>query len=225
MDTPPAGRIAAGVPRGSGRAVRARRMAALLLAAVGVSGWSGRPRAVGPKAALQVDPQAALVGLRPTGASGWMRVHVVHGRCGCSIPVLDRLLVGPRPDGVVEVVLFGGDDPTLGDRLRARGIRFVATPMHRLRRHFDVAHLPILAVVSPSDAIVYLGADHPHRRSVPIGRVTVHDAKRPGPGVGNRAAVGDNAARRRPPGADGRVASRARFEPSRPRHGGGAPGR
>ncbi len=118
-----------------------------------------------------------------TSSQDWLAVHVLYGRCSCSIRVIKHLLTSKRPTGVDEVVLFVGDDPALTAKLEERGFRVISVTRAELAREYRIEAAPLLAILSPDGDIQYLGG---------------YTSRKQGPDFKDRAVMADLMERRRP---------------------------
>jgi hypothetical protein len=88
------------------------------------------------------------------GRSGWLAVHVLYAECRCSQRIVTHLTSTPRPAGWHEVVLWTGKGDPPAALARAFDVRRSSTE-DLARRGLESA--PLLAVLSPSDRVSYVG--------------------------------------------------------------------
>lgn len=107
------------------------------------------------------------VAQRLAGQRGWLVLHVLDEGCACSLRVLDRLLITPRPSGVSErvVLISTAGTPARAAAIRARGfdVDVVAPDQLWPRYHLDTA--PLLVVVDADDEVRYLGGYTPRKQA------------------------------------------------------------
>ena len=82
---------------------------------------------------------------------------MLYRDCRCSQRIIDHLLQSARPTGFREFVLFVGKDPDLVSRLRKRGFEVVQVSHQTLKDDYRIEAAPLFVVLSPDNAIEYMG--------------------------------------------------------------------
>lgn len=107
------------------------------------------------------DPalEAAIRTTRSPGErGGWLALHVLYGKCGCSQRVLSKLLLrGARKDAHERIVFIGEDDGGTETRARALGYDFEKVTHDELVARYHLEAAPLLVVADPKDVIRYVG--------------------------------------------------------------------
>jgi hypothetical protein len=86
-----------------------------------------------------------------------LAVHVLYAGCRCSERILNHLLVGKRPAGVSEKILFVGAGSVDLERARVAGFGIERVAKRELEQRFHIVGVPLLALVAPDGEIRYLG--------------------------------------------------------------------
>lgn len=122
-----------------------------------------------PEAEAPLSAVAASIGrTRVGGENGrWLAIHVLYEKCGCSARVLEALLKHAPDKEVSERIVFVTDEgapPELERRARDLGYGFVAIPRDRLVGEYQLEAAPVLAILSPTNELRYLGGYTPRKR-------------------------------------------------------------
>ncbi len=107
------------------------------------------------------DVQAAISRTREDDEAGkWLAVHFLYEECGCSARVLDSLLRHPAGKDVAERIVLvtdGSTHPPVERRARELGYGFVSLSRERATEQYQVQAVPVLAILSPTNALQYFG--------------------------------------------------------------------
>lgn len=117
---------------------------------------------------------AALAALRgPEDADRWLVVHVLYAACECSARVVEHLADDPRPQGVVEKVVWIGNRPELEARLDAAGFAITRVAPTDLTTIYAIESAPLLLVVDGGGTLRYRGGYTDRKQSLAIQDVAI----------------------------------------------------
>lgn len=117
-------------------------------------------------------------------ADRWLVLHVLSEDCTCSRRVLDHLLAGTRPAGVVERIVLVSEHASAaaewGPAIRDHGFDLEVVAPDDLVARYRIESAPLLVIVDPRDEVRYMGGYTPRKHAADVRDLALIGAVRRG---------------------------------------------
>ena len=118
---------------------------------------------------FNIPGEGVLALVQDPGRGNWRTLHILSTGCGCSLRVMQHLLVRhPFPDVKEQVLLIGDDEASspvtdeLIAKLRRQGFSLTRIAAKDVPKQAGLHGVPLLVVASPENKIAYIGGYGAH---------------------------------------------------------------